>query len=225
MGQFYFDLSTRTPEQIAAIISAIPESWCWLDGTLEAPQALIDGGQAHADAGYVLGGFVERGFKLASLHEFRHGRRPDESFRHVDIHGLITAPRLPAFVVFDEAGYRQSFVLPLSEVVRIAADLVRRGYLGGLSFYSDYRGNIKYDNPERARFQLVPSLELPDGSGERLTPRRQLPPFLRLEWHARYGGDSEKLDPLISACTAQGAACLGDTPDGWTPQTNATITA
>lgn len=225
MGQFYFDLSTRTPEQIAAIIAAVPEDWCWLDGTLEAPQALIDGGRAHPDAGYVLGGYVERGFKLASLHEYRHGRRSDEPMRRVDTHGIVTVPRLPAFVVFDEAGYRESFSLPMSEVVRIATDLVRQGYLGGLSFYSGFRNNNKFDNPERARFQLVPSRELPEWSGEQLTPRRELPPLLVLAWNTRYRGMHEHLQPLIAACGAQGARCLGDTPDGWMANATTEVTA
>ncbi|MEK7073138.1 MAG: hypothetical protein AAB974_01740 [Patescibacteria group bacterium] len=225
MGKLYFDLSTRTPEQIAQIISAVPEDWCWLDGTLDAPQKLIDDGLAHPDAGYVLGGFVERGFKLASLHEYRHGRRSDEPIRRVDTLGIVTVPRLPAFVGFNEAGYRESFALPLPEVVRIAADLVRQGYLGGLSFFSGFRNNNKYDNPERARFQLVPSRELPDWSGVQITPRRELSPFLLLAWDPRHRGTREHLKPIIAACEAQGARFLGDTPDGWAQQMNAVVTA
>lgn len=225
MTQFYFDLSTRTPEQIAQIISAVPEDWCWLDGTLDAPQKLIDDGRVHPDAGYVLGGFEERGFRLASLHEYRHGRRQDEPIRRVDTHGIVTAPRLPAFVGFNEAGYRESFALPFTEIVRIAADLVRQGYLGGLSFFSGFRNNNKYDNPERARFQLVPSRELADWSGVQLTPRREMAPLLLLEWDPRHRGTHEHLKSIIAACEAAGAPCQGDTPDGWTANATTEATA
>lgn len=225
MSQLYFDLSTRTPEQIAQIVSAVPADWCWLDGALEAPQKLIGAGRVHPDAGYVLGGFVERGFKLASLHEHLHGRREYESIRRVDTHGIVTSPRLPAFVEFDEAGYREKFALPFSEVVRIAADLVRQGYLGGLSFYSGFEDNNKYDNPERARFELTPSRELPDRTGTQLTVPRELAPHLKLVWFPRLGGEREKLRPIIAACEAQGAPCLGDTPDGWAAKSATEATA
>lgn len=222
MGKLYFDLSTRTPEQIAAIVSAVPENWCWLDGRLLAPAALVESGQAHADSGYILGGFSEGAVEMAS----KKSRTEEGSRPRADIHGLICKNVLPAFIGFFEAGYRQSSTLPLFQVIRIAADYVARGYESSdLTFFSGFHDNSKYENPERAEFHLQPWRDYMPFRGPELAPLATRPPMVALSWDARFGGAYEHLRPLIAACEAQGARFLGDTPDGWAQQTNAVVTA
>ncbi len=222
MERLYFDLSTRTPEQIARIVSFVPGNWCWLDGRLHAPEALVANGKAHPHTGFILGGFVDGAVKVGTnlLQPSPESGLPRQ---YADISGLLCGNQWPAFICFDEAGYRESYTLPLPEVIRIVADYLRRGYESShLSFFSGFDDDAKYENPERAEFHLQPWRDHASFRGLELTPFAELPPMLVLSWDARCGGTRAHLRPIIAACEAHGAVCLGDTPNGWRGEETAT---
>lgn len=214
MGKRYFDLSTRSHEQIARIIRAIPEEWCFLSGRLHAPTALVSAGKAHPHTGFVLDGLVHNTVKIGTklLEPAPASGLPPPV---PDVPPLVCGEVLPGFVAFERAGYLQGGVLSLAQAAAIAAEYVRRGYESShLEFFVGDTGLRDQIAPAHARFHLLPWREFETLTVERLR-EPELRPMLELVWNPAKGGSEVMLQPLIVACEAEDAACVGDTPTGW----------
>ncbi|HLD04738.1 MAG TPA: hypothetical protein VJG90_03380 [Candidatus Nanoarchaeia archaeon] len=146
----------------AAVVQAIPSSWCWVDGGLFAPRKLYEEGR------------ITPNTRLA-LRRFDHieivGRKelPFEDSLKLPLGRLEhTVPNIvPLFcgqlhvssVTFDEVPYECKF-LTMNVVRQLAAGFVGLGYVGSLSAYSGFRNNHKYDNPEQLFFSTGRILKL-----------------------------------------------------------------
>lgn len=163
-------------EAVVKLIESIPLDWAWLDGALNAPENLVKSGSAEKATGFYIGRFHSIKPTVIGV--------PEEK---PDLYAIIVGRKLPGFVLFEEAGFEDKFLITLKLAKNIVIGFIRKGYTGRLHFYKGYRDNNKFDNP--ARCEIVFNSK---GS------------YISLEWNSNYGGREEHIEPIVKVCGSLG---------------------
>lgn len=190
--QFFFELPTAHTI-LPAIIAAIPDSWGWIDGTIEAPLPLLHTGRAVRETGISLSRYSSSPTYVSEKPNNQMngqtipvlGKKTEPDLYAMCVHRLF-----PGFIFFEEAGYSGiSFVTAR----RIVEAYLVRGYHGSLNFYRDCYRNNKFDNSARVELRMK---GLPEHAGK--GPERR--PHLAFKYNPAYGGSEKDILSLLQAC-------------------------
>jgi len=176
-------------EVMVKLVQAVPSSWLSISGVLEAPNVLVEVGDAIHDTGYNIDQFYT--IKPTIVKASTTNRRKNDSRQNPDLYALIAERKMPGFVRFEEAG-ADSYEISFGTARKILISFLRQGYRGQVTFCG-----------QRCNEGIG---ELP-GSGRECEKC-----FFFFEWHYKNppkveiwnDGRPENFQPLITACRAMG---------------------
>lgn len=165
-------------ESLAEIVQAVPATWSCVDGLLLAPPSFYENGQVARQTMLIVSP-LGLSHIVDDFWEYDPSTFPLEE---------VSPGKLFSSFYFSEAGLgNQGF--PFEQVRELIARMLRKGYRGEATFFSGYRNNSPFKNPERFRFTHSP---------ERVGNSQGLfPPHLRLCWDDGYNGRRENLSSLL----------------------------
>jgi hypothetical protein len=190
-GKLLFEIPDDQ-EIMAKLVEAVPSNWSWVDGWLYASDAIIASRQVEEHTGFDLQRFHSINPTITGSYDGDKGKR-----RKPNLLAIIVDQKLPGFIKFDEAGYGADIVT-LELAKRIAISFLRKGYRGGLHFYSGCYDNSKYSNPARCSLIFEPW----DGAPIEREEAGAQPARVKLEWESRYRGKEETIAPIVAVCRA-----------------------
>ena len=178
------------------LVEAIPDNWSFLDGQLNAPKSAINAGLVQEDTGFAVARFHSIKPTIIGRYDQKVQGRVEPNLFAIMVDG-----KLPGFVSFDEAGLeaRSKGDIKMALSKRIVIGFIRKGYLGGLHFYSDCISNNKYYNPARCDMAFQPWDAGPLYDGE-CGPQ---PARIKLSWADTSRGQID-IDPLRGICLSLG---------------------
>ena len=189
-GELFFKIPNDL-EVMAKLVEAIPSHWSWVDGQLRAPKCLIDVGEVEESTGFAV-------MRFHSIRPTIIGRYDEDKRRNKDpnLFAIMLEQKLPGFIMFDEAGY-ETPEITLELVKRIAAGFLRKGYRGGLHFYSGCYDNSKYNNPAKCSmiFEVWNG-----GSFSKSGETGMQPARVKIGWESKYCGKEEHIASIVSVC-------------------------
>ena len=149
-ASYAFRLPVDFAQAAVRLIGAVPATWGWVGGQLDAPLSMVAEGEV-AGAGLKLGSLHSE-VEVHTLYDLyargpldrplrgnsEEGRLAILMYRRNAVLELLAERRLPLFVNFSEAGAKaQEFgFIPLESAKQIAITYVNLGYLGDLFFRS-----------------------------------------------------------------------------------------
>ena len=195
-------------EYAARVVEAVPADWSDVSGWL-AP-ARYDDDRISRYVGYAYHRF-DRDVRVSASPGAAGGDAADPRVLQLlddELVAVALGDRLPGFASFHETGFAAPRRMAVAQ--RIAARLVRRGYVGWLSL-NNGRGR------ERADGKPV-EVEVRLSDWERwvsvASPRVLTPPSVVLRWREDLGGALEHLASVIEVCQH---ACLAAVPSARHP--------
>lgn len=180
-----------------ALVTAIPENWRFINGSLWAPDEIIASGKAAGHSGYLI---TRRKSEPQLLARTNEGERKLSSceLNRLAARELVIEQKQPRFVDFHEAGFYPSD-WPLSFCKELALAYLERGYRMGFSVVSSHKRD-DYDS-WREEYWLEPDQWYVWQTG---LEDNILPPAVILEWQEKYGGTWGQLEPIATVCRSLG---------------------
>jgi hypothetical protein len=163
-GAFAFELPFGDSAVAARLIQAVPPTWSWITGQLDAPVASIFNGRTGV-GGYIMDRWdsvVISTLDNVSGDRFWALDVPERSSLIADrrqaVVELATQQVQPLFVRFREAGFDHGEYgsAPFEQMKQVAISYIGKGYLGDLSFHSDCYDSVSSYSPESCDIHLAP---------------------------------------------------------------------
>ncbi len=187
MNELFFQIPDDQ-KIIVQLAEAIPSNWAWINGELNAPEALIASGQAVKDTGFKLSLFhAIKSTIVTKCSQVERGRIKPELFE------IMVEQKLPGFVNFDQAGDDEEEVT-FELAKRIAIGFLQKGYSGDLRFFSGHR-NKEDNNYQQQKLKHDHFARCDMRHGSNASPAR-----VRLEWNSRHSGREEDLASIATVC-------------------------
>lgn len=177
-------------EVMTKLVESVPSSWSWVNGYLHAPKNLRAAGLVQENTGFILERFHDIHPTIVGDYDGNEGRR-----KRPDLYAIMVEQKLPSFVAFEHAGFDDSRFLTLALAKRIAIGFLKKGYRGGLRFYSDCYDNKEFDNPAHCNLVFMPREGAPAFNEPGPQPSR-----IKVGWDKRYGGKEEDIAVILSVC-------------------------
>lgn len=169
-------------EKLGQIVLSVPSNWCWVNGYLKAPRALYEKGEIAQNMKLILSRFHSIQPMYQSIEDYPYEEQSLHTGRssYVDssLLDIVLEKRWPSSVVFDEAAF-ETRKITIDMINRIINKFLILGYKGSASYYSGYRANSPFKNPERFAFTHI---------------RNEI----ELHWDEKYDGKQENLKPIVT---------------------------
>jgi hypothetical protein len=175
----FFEISPEDMESRAKLVEGVPGNWLWIAGLLEPSAALLGSGKVLAQTSLVFEG---------GKFNLQEPVAPTDV--QTDLFDLVVEGKCPRFIRIDRAGYDNPDDFQFTQ--RLLAALLRKNYIGSITFYKDLRHNNYHDNSARCHMAFA----------SREPRTRPQPPYVRLEWDPQYGGSYDTIKPIAELCRA-----------------------
>lgn len=188
-GKMFFEIPDDQ-EVMVKLVEAVPSTWSWVGGILNAPKTLINSGMALKDTGFTIQRFHDIRPTIVGHYDHYQGRRLKP-----DLFAIIVEQKFPGFIGFNEAGY-DPCVVTLELAKRVAVGFLRKGYRGALGFFKGCYDNNKYKNAAFCSIEFQSQYGTPvSGVEAGYQPARVI-----LEWNENFYGKEEDVKPILEMC-------------------------
>lgn len=192
--ELFFEIPQDNSMAMSYIVNAVPESWLFVFGRLEAPSDLVQKGMVLPDTGIEIG----PGYRIIGEHRERDTITPCTP----DIFNLLLFHKLPGFVDFHIHLWTERDAEIMHLVKDIVSGFIFKGYRGELLFYKDDPNDDGEPWSHGAECDIKPT----PWNGHRYDEKEAgpQPARVRLGFRTPYGGTENDIAPVAAACRRLG---------------------
>ncbi|MDP1846139.1 MAG: hypothetical protein Q8L09_05400 [Candidatus Moranbacteria bacterium] len=184
-GQRIFQLSDNQYDT-CQIIEKIPASWQRIEGSLTAPEKLVQDGRVAEGMAMLIRQSHATSTAITGIKKGLGAKQPDYE-------GYYLQGKACRTVGFDfEKTYEG---IPFTLIRSLISAYVRNRSIGYLLFFSKQCGDNKWAYPLLCEFRLSPWL--PEGENNH---EKALPPAVFFRWKTQHGGDISQFSKFFNLC-------------------------